>query len=314
MQSKSSPVGKDDPVLARAAWGSLLLAIFKFAAYLTTGSVLLLATFLDSVGDSIVSLINHKVQSASRARPDREHPFGHGGYEVISSLVQGSVLTSFGIMIVVESITRLATFTRRTHELENLGVGIATLVVAAAGGLVLQAYLAKHKQKLDARRERSLSINADRAHYLADFWVNAASALALTLMALTGWEWLDPLFGLAGAAMLIRTALPILTHGVRDILHTEIEANLQREIVQTVLESDPSVQGIHRLRGRRYGPTLFLDFHLKLSAELSLQAAHDVGEVVRRKLRHVIPDTDVIIHLDPDTEPDDELWDPAYKT
>lgn len=298
--------------LATASAFSLMLAVVKFTVYLYTDSVLLLATCLDSAGDAVISFINHRIQSVARSRPDREHPFGHGGFEVISSLVQGTILLSFGIIIALESIQRLSRLHSAQSIVENPGYGAITLGIAALSGLAIHGYLHKHERALVAAKKRSLSIRADQAHYLADFWVNMASALALTLIHFSDWQWLDPACALVGSILLGKTSIPIIRNGIKDILHVELDTDTKVDLANTVLNADPQIKGIHRLRARRYGPTLFVDFHLKLPSDLNLQEAHELGEVARAAVCKRFPHTDVVIHLDPDSEPDDDWWDDDY--
>ncbi len=52
---------------------------------------------------------------------------------------------------------------------------------------------------------------------------------------------------------------------------------------------------------------------MKLAAATTLEVAHDIGEAVEQKIQSEIASIDVIIHLDPDTEMDDDLWTPSYK-
>jgi ferrous-iron efflux pump FieF len=91
-----------------------------------------------------------------------------------------------------------------------------------------------------------------------------------------------------------------------------MDSDLQQEIVDTIYGCDESILGVHRLRTRTLGPLMFVDFHLKLPHQLTIQQGHDLGERVRRDLENKFANIDIIMHLDPDTEKDDELWKPSY--
>jgi len=54
------------------------------------------------------------------------------------------------------------------------------------------------------------------------------------------------------------------------------------------------------------GPATFVDFHMMLPHQMTLQEAHDIGEDVARQILREIPHAEVLYHLDPDTEPVDE--------
>lgn len=64
----------------------------------STGSLVALAAAVDSIGDAGVSLINKHLQRISRLRPDKEHPFGHGGVQVIGGLAP-TLLAGLGVYV-----------------------------------------------------------------------------------------------------------------------------------------------------------------------------------------------------------------------
>jgi divalent metal cation (Fe/Co/Zn/Cd) transporter len=89
-----------------AAIGSSGLFLLKFIAFWISGSLVALGSAFDSLGDTAVSLINRKVNSLSQEAPDSQHPFGHGGFEVIGALIQGVLLATLGINLIIEALRR----------------------------------------------------------------------------------------------------------------------------------------------------------------------------------------------------------------
>ena len=77
------------------------LALIKGYAYLLSGSMIVLASFLDSLFDAITSLLNRYINKKSHEAADKEHPFGHGGFEVIGSLIQGLLMVFFAANLLV---------------------------------------------------------------------------------------------------------------------------------------------------------------------------------------------------------------------
>lgn len=299
--------------LARASLVSGLLALLKFIAFIQTNSLIVLASCLDSIIDTTLSYANSRIAKYSLKKPDREHPFGHGGFEVISSLIQGMVIAFSGLIIVIQSIQRLLNPQTQLAVDHEVFFSIAVMLISALVGAGLSYYLVTHEKQLTERNERSLSLNSDQGHYLGDFISNLAGAIGLSLVWYFQRPELDAVFGLIGAAGLFKAAIPILKNSFRDILQVGIDAPLQQRIVEVIIATDPRIQGVHRLRSRGAGPSRFVDFHLKLPSAIPLIEAHEIGERVTRSLRRLIPRVDVIIHLDPDTEPDDDLWEPVYQ-
>jgi ferrous-iron efflux pump FieF len=65
------------------------------------------------------------------------------------------------------------------------------------------------------------------------------------------------------------------------------------------------VKGMHRLRTRSLGPNRFVDFHLKLPNNIRLIEAHEIGYRIEDVIKKSIPGVDVLMHLDPESEPDE---------
>lgn len=304
-------LGQSSALLVASGF-SLILTIIKFSAYWFSGSMLVLASCIDSLGDTCISLINHVIHNISREQADREHPFGHGGFEVIGSLLQGVILGFLGVWMALESIRILAQ--AHPEYLANKSVvgAIAILLGAALGGYMVQLYLDRQIKRLESQKQRSLTMIADRAHYSADAGMNLLSAIGMVLVYFTGYERLDALFGLLAAVFLIKSSLPVLRKCFSDIVQTHIPPELQQSIVDLVMSAHPEIKGVHALRSREVGPHLFLDFHLLLDGQMSLFQAHQIGDHVESVILAKYPNSDVLIHLDPDSEKFHEKWDPAY--
>ena len=310
LKSASPRAGRVSKTLTIAGFSSAFLAALKFAAFAMTGSVVVLSSMLDSLSDAVVSVANGMIHKASRKSADREHPFGHGGIEVLSSLIQGAILFLFGVIVLGESLQRLM-FRHVAERLDSsdLPVAIAVMAFAAVSGFALQKYLKTEQKKMEANGERSLSLSADSAHYESDALMNLVTGCGLAVVFFTDIPVFDSLFGAVGSFFLFRASWPVLKQSIREILHAEADPVLQKKVIDLILTADQRVIGVHRLRVRSLGPVLFVDFHMMLPHQLTLENAHEVGDKVAFAIRRSYPGADVIFHLDPDTEPvDDHRW------
>jgi ferrous-iron efflux pump FieF len=119
----------------------VFLAIVKLTAFLMTGSVILLGSLLDSISDALISLVNYRVSRLARAAPDREHPFGHGGIEVASSLFQGIILAVFGVFLAGQSIVQMRSAKSILSNEREFIISLSVTLVAAFGGFLIQFIL-----------------------------------------------------------------------------------------------------------------------------------------------------------------------------
>ena len=292
-----------------AALASAALAVAKFFAFTLTGSIIVLASFLDSAIDSIISYINHRIHNEALKKPDAEHPFGHGGIEVIGSLLQGTFLLTAGILILTESLRLLWQPDKISITGDGIGLAMTILGISALFGYWINNFIERSKSS----HPRSLALEADQVHYKMDALVQSLQVLGLLIFHLTSWKLIDPIFALGSSTFFVAGGVHILRESITDILHTQLSPDKLLEIISTAQKVDPRVKGLHRLRSRKLGPTIFIDFHLKLPATLDLESSHQIGENVAAAIKSLIRNSDIMVHLDPDSEPDDEHWSPSYK-
>jgi ferrous-iron efflux pump FieF len=306
----AAPPGRKLDVGARAllasAGASAGLGAVKLVAFQLSGSLLTLASAFDSLSDMAVSLLNAWAHREARRHPDAGHPFGHGGIEVLTSLGQGLLLAGLGGILVYRSAGRLLGKEPASVTASGLPAAIAILTASALGGYLINRLLARAHAR-DAVARSSLSVQTDRAHYASDAITNLLSAAGLALVWYTGDVRLDALLGFVAGGFLVKLSWPILRRGASDVVHRGAEVDVQQRVREIARQCDPRVLDVHRIRTRRLGPTLFVDFHLVLPDEMPLGAAHAIGDRAMARVRRAFPESDVLVHLDPDSEPADDL-------
>ena len=264
------------------------LIVAKLAAWYVTGSVGLLASLVDSVMDSIASLINLFAIRYSLQPADAEHRFGHGKAEPLAGLTQAAFIAGSAIFLIFHAIDRL----RLAQPLEQVGVGVGVMILAIVMTLILLAI-----QRYVIRKTDSTAIRADSLHYATDLLTNVSILLALYLTTL-GWTWADPVFAIAVAIYIFYSAFHIGHDSFQQLMDRELPADILEKIQATAM-SHPEVTGTHELRTRQSGQTRFVQLHLELDEEMSLKRAHEIADEVELEIKTFLPGAEVLIHQDP---------------
>ena len=272
------------------AAAAFLIAL-KTLTGMLTGSISVWASLLDSAMDIFASAINYFAVRAASAPPDEDHRYGHGKAESLAGLFQSFVIGVSGLLLLWEAVRRV--ITPRPTASEWLGVG--TMAVACGVSVLLVARLRKVAAKTD-----SPALAADAVHYATDVYTNGAALVALLLVALTGWTPADPLISILISAFILKSAYDV----ARDSVHVLMDRRLPRDVdarVARVVEGfrAEGVLGFHDLRTRRSGSLKFIDLHLEVEADQTLQQAHDLTVRVIRAIQKEIPRSRVQIHTDP---------------
>jgi ferrous-iron efflux pump FieF len=196
--------------LKQAFFISLGLTLFKLLGFQLSGSMIVLASFYDSLTDSLVSWLNYFFYGKAREKADHQHPFGHGGFEVVSGLVQGILISILGCLLAWQSGSKLFKPTDPTLEPGTMPYVVGIMLLSAASGYAIQWFLGRYEDKLAKTGEMSLTVQADRAHYRSDFYTNSAGALGVLTVYWFESTTLDSILGLVGSAFLFKTAWPLL--------------------------------------------------------------------------------------------------------
>jgi cation diffusion facilitator family transporter len=274
--------------------GMALLAIKFYAAYLTDSSAIL--------SDALESIINLAASTfalvsilwAAR-HPDETHPYGHGKIEYFAAGFEGALIILAAAGILVKAWPRLL----HPQALPQLEIGLFLVFFAALVNLVLSWGLIR-----TGRRTHSPTLVADGQHLLTDVYTSLGVLGGLGLVWFTGWYWLDSAVACLVAVSILVTGTKLIRQAFLRLMDTS-EPDLLEEIARILAQHRKDAWiDIHRLRARRAGRQVLLDFHLILPRDLTLAAAHrEVKELEGILNTHFGGQADILIHTDPCEEP-----------
>jgi cation diffusion facilitator family transporter len=282
------------------ASNALLIAL-KIAAGAITGSIAILTEAAHSSIDLVASVIALISVRKADEPPDREHPYGHEKAENLAAAIEGMLILIGAGIIVFEATRRLVV----GAHVEHLGVGIAVIAVSAIANLAVSAYLGRR-----AREHRSAALEGDAAHLRADALTSIGVLAGLGLVAITGEDAFDPIAALVVAAAIVFAGLRILTGSSR-VLMDEAPPPEELDRIEAAIAAarPPEMAGYHKLRARRAGARDYIDLHVQFRSGTTLERAHALAHRLRDAIEAEVPDSDVLIHV----EPEGAVRDPASR-
>ncbi|RJF93302.1 cation diffusion facilitator family transporter [Sphingomonas cavernae] len=288
--------------IASVCTAVLLLALKGWAAWVT-GSVAMLGSLADTGLDLVASLVTLFSVRYAAQPADTEHRFGHGKAEALAALFQVMLISISACGIAVQAVRRLIAGDVSANAEYGIGVSIAAL----AATLLLIAY-----QRHVIRQTNSVAITADNVHYQSDLLLNGSVIAALVLDQYLGLTGADPVFGVLIALWLLYGALRASTTAINQLMDREWPEE-KRQRFLAIAAQQPELLGIHDLRTRSSGAQDFVQFHVWVRPDMTVAEAHAISEGVEQKLMAAFPDTEILIHLDPEGqidrlgEPDEAL-------
>ena len=267
-----------------------VLVALKLGAWFATDSLAILSSLVDSILDSLASLINLLAVRAALTPADREHRFGHGKAESIAGLGQAAFIAGSSVFLMIASVARLVT----PRPIAYGEAGIAVMVISIVITFVLVRF-----QIYVVRKTNSTAIKADSLHYRADLLVNGGIIASLGASAFLGIAWVDPLVAIAIAAYILHSARAIAREALSALMDHEFSLDDRRRIL-AIAAAHPEVKGVHDLRTRRSGLQPFIQLHLEVDGSMTLHDAHIISDQVEAEIMIAFPNAEVIIHQDPD--------------
>jgi ferrous-iron efflux pump FieF len=292
----------------RAALASVTLALVllvakAWAAY-ATDSTAMLGSLADTALDVIASVTTLVGVRIAAVPADHDHRFGHGKAEALVALAQVVLITISAIGIGWRAVDRLL----HGAQTEAMGTGIAVSLLAIAMTFVLLWY-----QRQVIARTGSVAIKTDNVHYKSDLMLNSAVIVALVLDQALHVAGADALFGIGIALWLMWGAFRASQEAVNQLMDREWPEEERQQFLDVAAQYD-ELRGLHDLRTRKSGTLRFVQFHVWVPADWTVQEAHDRLDHVEEQLQHRFPDTEILIHVDPEGQVDRETLLPQAIT
>jgi len=266
------------------------LVALKLVIGVIMGSVAVISEAIHSLIDLVAALMARYSVVKSAEPADKEHRYGHGKYENLSGMIEGSLIFAAAALIVYEATTR---FFEHAH-VKTLLAGMLVMGVSA----VLNFEVAR-RQSVIAKKTDSLALEADAYHHYTDVWTSAGVFIALALIQVTGIQWFDPAVAMIVAAFIIHAAYDITRRSTEGLLDKSLPETEIRLIERVVKDHGGSVLNFHKLRARKMGSERQIDLHLVVPMNLSVKAGHDLVEELEGEIRKDLPGSIIVVHIEP---------------
>jgi cation diffusion facilitator family transporter len=279
--------------VTRFAWLSIGAAIvtigMKTAAWKMTGSVGLLSDALESVVNLFAAGMTLLMLTLAARPPDEDHAYGHTKAEYFASGVEGALILVAAIGIAWTAIDRLL----HPMPLEKMGFGLALCTGASLVNLGVALVLFRA-----GKRHHSIALEADAHHLMTDVWTSAGVLAGIGVVAMTGWQRLDPIVALAVAANIVWSGVQLIRRSALGLLDTAI-AEPELAALDAVLARFASeTVKFHAVRTRQAAARRFVSMHVLVPGDWTVTRGHQLLERIEHEVCSVLPNANVITHLE----------------
>ncbi|MFT6069943.1 MAG: cation diffusion facilitator family transporter [Bacteriovoracaceae bacterium] len=267
----------------------LLLGILKIITGSLFHSHALVIDGLHSLTDLVTDAFVLIIAKVSNEEPDDEHPYGHGRFETLGTVVLGAILIATGGALLFETVQRFVA--GGSQELPSWPVFVVA-IVSIAGKEIIFRYSKKVGEDLNSQL-----LIANAWHSRSDA-ITTIVVLFGAILTSFGVLYMDALASVVVSIFIGKVGWDFLYSSIKELVDTSLPDAQLAEVKKTIL-GVPGVLSMHDLRSRYHGNKAVLDVNIQVSPLITVSEGHEISSWVMKELMEGFDDIeDVTVHTD----------------
>ena len=273
---------------------NIFLSLVQLIGGVFANSQALIADGVHTLSDLASDFVVLFAAKVANQDADESHPYGHGRFETLATVILGLALTGVAIGIVLNAASRLL-------NPENLTQPTSIALVFAALAIVAKEGLYHYTMRV-ANRFNSKMLEANAWHHRSDAVSSLVVAIGVGGSVILEIPWLDAAAAILVAIMIFYMGARLILDSTMELVDTAWDADKTDEMKQFISEIE-GVDHMHMLRTRKMGNDVLADVHLQVNSYLSVSEGHYIAESTMAKLRKKFPElSDITVHIDPEDD------------
>ena len=268
-----------------------LLATGKLLAGIFGNSYALIADAVESIADIFSSLIVWRALVVAAAPADEEHPYGHGKAEPIAAAIVSTMLLFASVGITIQAIHRIIAPEGGPRSF-TLMVLLVTILIKEG----LFRFVFRESVEIESNVVRT-----DAWHHRSDAITSLAAFIGISFAVLGGkrFESADSIAAIVAAGIIAWNGWRLLRPAMDELMDAAPSRQFNAQI-EKIARSIPGVDDVEKCVVRKMGYHYFVDMHVEVDPEMTVQLAHDIAHKVKDEVRRELPSVyDVLVHIEP---------------
>lgn len=254
-----------------------------------------LSDALESFVNLFAAIFALVMLNISQKPADKEHEFGHSKAEYFSSAAEGALILIAAFTIIWSAVPRLID----PRPIENINTGLLFSLLASLVNLAVGMTLVRNGKK-----RRSLLLEADGKHLMADVWTSAGVIVAIVIVKFTGWLIVDPIIAILVALHIIYTGYRLISRSASGLMDASIPGEDLEKITNYLDSLNDQKIEYHSLLTRVAGRRKFIAMHILVPGKWTVKEAHDYADEIEETIVNMFDEpVTVHTHLEPVEDP-----------
>ncbi len=290
---------REKEIVRITLWGSVVnvtLTALKFAAGILGCSAAMIADAVHSLSDLLTDFVVLLFVRISSRPADSDHPYGHGKYETLATVIVAVALLAVGGVLAAEGVQKILSAIHGEELVMPGRIALWAALISIAAKEII--YLLTIRV---SRRVQSSALEANAWHHRTDALSSVATSIGIGGALLFGGKWaiLDPIAAVLVSIFILVAAARLLHEALQDLLEKRLPEEVENEI-RAMVAADSEMSEMHKLRTRRVGNVYSIEMHLRMDGNMPLAEAHRHSAMLEQRLRERFgQQTMITIHMEP---------------
>lgn len=267
-----------------------LLGFAKIIIGIASNSSALIADGIHSFSDLLTDFMVVIIFHFSHDEPDENHPWGHGRFETMGTVILGTVLIAVAGAMAFESINNLW-----SDSAELATPGWAALLVALIS-VISKEWIFRYTLAIGKRLKSDLII-ANAWHSRTDSFSSIVVLIGIA-GTMAGIAWFDVVAAVIVALFVGKIGWDLTWDSIKELVDTSLPEERVTALREAVEEVD-GIVSVHSFKSRNMGSKSLLEMHIQVAPYCSASEGHWIGDAAVIRLLQQFDDIGyVIFHID----------------
>ena len=268
-----------------------VLTTAKLVAGIVGHSHALVADAVESLADIFSSVIVWRGLVIADEPADEDHPYGHGKAEPIAAAIVSAMLFLAAVWITIQAFGEI----RQPHSAPASFTLVVLVVV-----VIIKENLFRFVLR-EALVVESSAVRTDAWHHRSDAITSLAAAIGITVALIggRGYEMADDVAAIVAAAIIAWNGWRLARPAVNELMDRAPSREMM-EHIRRIAEAAPGVEAVEKCLVRKMGYHYYVDMHVEVDPQMTVQHSHEIAHEVKDKIRSQIDAVrDVLVHVEP---------------
>ncbi|MBI1270213.1 cation diffusion facilitator family transporter [bacterium] len=268
---------------------NLLVSFSKLGIGISTNTLSMTADGFHSLLDASSNILGITGLTISSKPADEGHPYGHRKFEALAAIGISFLMFFACFEVLSEAVKRVMS---QGSAPETTPLSYVVMVACIIINVLVSRYESKKGAELHSRL-----LEADSKHTISDVFVSIGVLVSLLAVNLE-FYFVDVVASLLIVLVIFKAGYEIIQAHLGILVDA---VALEPEEVETLVLKVPGVISCHKIRSRGLEDHVFIDLHVQVSGNISVEEGHKIAYQVEELLMKEISGVeDVMVHIEED--------------